>query len=289
MKTHTLIALATASITATSQAALTTDLVGYYDFETDLANKAPGASGTDGSWIGTQTLSQAGFTGNAAFNPGDGLSDRSTLLAGNSLNIVDGENSKVVIPFSSTDLGSTFTISAWTYLAPGATNGSNRFQAFESSDTGVYDVSWGTAGNYSTTGRNDYLGYVETTNTGTATSNLFDEEEWDHVLMTYDTSGANPTLSLYLNGSTTAISVTDTSGTFNFSSLNFGGSRDGGGEREWDGMIDEVALWTRDLTAAERTQVYQNGLNGLAVTVPEPSSTALLGLGGLALILRRRK
>ena len=35
---------------------------------------------------------------------------------------------------------------------------------------------------------------------------------------------------------------------------------------------------------------HRFGLNGLQINqVPEPSTTALLGLGGLALILRRRK
>ncbi|HAC81435.1 MAG TPA: hypothetical protein DCG06_14140 [Deltaproteobacteria bacterium] len=39
-------------------------------------------------------------------------------------------------------------------------------------------------------------------------------------------------------------------------------------------------------------RIYDNTLNDAAVAalaVPEPSTTALLGLGGLALILRRRK
>ena len=286
-KKQYLTTLATGLALATpTHAALTANLVAYYDFESDLSNQAPGASGTDATWVGTQTFSEAGFTGNAAFDPGDGLSDRSTLLVGNALNIADIDNTHINVPFSSATLGSTFTISAWTYLAPGASNGSNRFQALESSDSGVYDVSWGTTGNYSTTGRNDYIGYVETASV--PASNQFAEEEWDHVLMTYDTSGANPTVSIYINGAAVPLTGTDTSGTFSFSSLHFGDARTGAsGDRDWDGMIDEVAIWDRALTADERTQVYNNGLNGIAI--PEPSSSLLLGLGGLALALRRRK
>lgn len=37
------------------------------------------------------------------------------------------------------------------------------------------------------------------------------------------------------------------------------------------------------------SQIFTGGDTAFAVAVPEPSSTALLGLGGLALILRRRK
>ncbi len=58
---------------------------------------------------------------------------------------------------------------------------------------------------------------------------------------------------------------------------------DGVGTSGFNGSITEVRLFT--FTAGE----FVTGDLLTAATVPEPSSTALLGLGGLALILRRRK
>lgn len=63
------------------------------------------------------------------------------------------------------------------------------------------------------------------------------------------------------------------------------------------GLNDTTVTFTFDLTQEERqnsvTQIAHTMdnvvLTGSVSAVPEPSSTALLGLGGLALILRRRK
>jgi len=56
-----------------------------------------------------------------------------------------------------------------------------------------------------------------------------------------------------------------------------------GGAAFFDGQIDEARIVTFD--TGESTQNILNTLQA----VPEPSSVALLGIGGLALILRRRK
>ncbi len=55
----------------------------------------------------------------------------------------------------------------------------------------------------------------------------------------------------------------------------------------FSGSIDDVQIYDEALSASDATFLLNNA--GTAVGVPEPSSTALLGLGGLALILRRRK
>lgn len=54
---------------------------------------------------------------------------------------------------------------------------------------------------------------------------------------------------------------------------------DGNVDRHFDGLIDQVQIYDTALSVGE--------LN--AIAVPEPSSAALLGLGGVALILRRRR
>ncbi|WP_235203457.1 LamG-like jellyroll fold domain-containing protein [Sulfuriroseicoccus oceanibius] len=56
-------------------------------------------------------------------------------------------------------------------------------------------------------------------------------------------------------------------------------------ERPFVGSMGEVAIYDTALTLTELDDVRVNGV----AAVPEPSSAALLGLGGLAMILRRRK
>lgn len=61
---------------------------------------------------------------------------------------------------------------------------------------------------------------------------------------------------------------------------------DNGGGEEATTLVSNLALFDTALSAAEVTAL---GAVGTAIAVPEPSSTALLGLGGFTLILRRRK
>ncbi len=266
---------------ATTQAALTTNLVGYYQFESDLTDSS--GNGNDATstftWDTGVNATGPGFTGNAAFDGGDGLSDRGTLLVGNSLNVVDANGEYITVPLGTTELGTAFTISAWTYLAPGASNGSPRFHAFEASNN--WDVSWGTV-NGDTDNMIAYVGQVLLSPEAPVT-----HETWQHVAHVFTTEGANTRLTVYVDG-TSVITGTTATGNMNFAALHFGDYRAGTSDRDWDGMLDEVAIWDRALDTTEITGVYQAGLAGVAI--PEPSSSAfLIGLGGVAFLLRRRQ
>lgn len=61
------------------------------------------------------------------------------------------------------------------------------------------------------------------------------------------------------------------------------------GQGNWDGKIDDLAIWTRALSSQELTTIYSAGLAGqpLLTLVPEPSVMAMFGLGILMVVWMR--
>lgn len=78
---------------------------------------------------------------------------------------------------------------------------------------------------------------------------------WAHVAVTFDSSK----LKLYVDGTMVAEHVLPSPGPVTeIGGLVIGGHRAGTG-RNYDGLIDEVALWSRALTAAEITELHHSG------------------------------
>lgn len=103
-----------------------------------------------------------------------------------------------------------------------------------------------------------------------------DFSAWNHIALTLDS--ANNQSILYLNGVQTATSTWAAGETFNILQL---GSQFGAGVRASpNASIDEVKIYDETLDSAAIANLS---------AVPEPSSTVLIGIGGIALILRRRK
>lgn len=79
---------------------------------------------------------------------------------------------------------------------------------------------------------------------------------WAHVLMTFERNQ----LQLFVDGSVVATHTLPTPGpAAEWAGLIIGGHRDGVG-RNFDGMIDEVALWQRVLTPTEIAILYNSGI-----------------------------
>lgn len=57
-----------------------------------------------------------------------------------------------------------------------------------------------------------------------------------------------------------------------------------------NGVLDDVAFYNEEMSSAQISTIYNNGLNGIGA-VPEPSSASLLviGLGGLAALRRLKR
>jgi len=273
------VTVALLSVAVTLNAALTTGLVAYYDFD-DLANDAAGSAAA---------LTEAGtgrYTGTAA-----GVYGKAAEFTGK----IDDCLHATISFGAGSDLGSSFTIAAWYNLDTDASNLAvpvKRFYVFESADLKNYDLSYGVRNFNGGTSFNDTQTYAGKQDFVTH-NNVHTPGVWQHVLITYVDKAGKTTVSTYIDGvSVKKMTEVDTSSIL-ANGIHIGNARNGCTQRAFDGKIDEFAAWSRVLNPSEIAQVYRNGVNGVAVTaVPESTQSApstLLGLGGISLILRPRK
>ncbi|MCU0795594.1 MAG: LamG domain-containing protein [Akkermansiaceae bacterium] len=265
-------------------AALTTQLVAYWDFEGNALNSslASGGSAYNGTLIGNASL-----TGGA------------TRVGSGSL-VLDGAGDYLDVT-SIVNVNQPWTVSAW-YRADLAPGGSTRFMIFESSGNNSFAISFGLREGSPTTNTNHQTFTDNTPGTDqNASFNITDTataNTWYHVALAFTPSTPSSTGSLvtYINGnSTSTLTIPITDSLVVPTGFHIGTYRNADG-RWFDGAIDEVAIWNRTLAATEinnantgvnADSLYQRGLSGLAV--PEPSVALLGGLGLLALLGRRQR
>ncbi|MGE9269008.1 MAG: LamG-like jellyroll fold domain-containing protein [Verrucomicrobiales bacterium] len=114
--------------------------------------------------------------------------------------------------------------------------------------------------------------------------------EWNSYVINFTASGLNDgkgTLGFYHNG---ALVGSDSTFTFNMvqSRLNYGGTGNTGTEsRNYNGGLDDFALYTRTLTTEEITGLHNRTITPLQI--PEPGSLILLFGAGLLPLTRRKR
>lgn len=85
------------------------------------------------------------------------------------------------------------------------------------------------------------------------TSEKINDGSWHHVAGTYGSDGAE----IFIDGRQVAISSSDCSGAFMpVSSSVFVGQFVGGGNYEWNGSLDDAAIWNKKLSLEDIKQIY---------------------------------
>ena len=202
--------------------------------------------------------------------PGAGVADGASGIVGHAL-VLDGA-AGIRLPYHQDNLGTSFTLALWYWQQTNDT----RQCVYQTRDnyTATYEAQ---AGAHST-----FASYVGQELAGTLTTGL---REWVHLTHTFSTVGGTTTLSVYTNGVLARSKSVSSNGVFHANQvrgLHVGAYRLATGPADgrcFKGMIDELALWGRSLSAAEVAAVYQRGVGGqkLAFTAaPVP----VISLGG---------
>jgi hypothetical protein len=281
MKKQLVTTLLAASALSASAASIHEGLLNYWALEADASDTASsftestGATSDNGSVNGTTSFA-TGLFGNAANLPGG---------AGNNITVLDGGGSTAGGVANDVDrTGSDLTISVWIKAA-----------AWDTAWQGI--VSHGEQNDYRIARRGNnnpallaYAGGTGDIQTGTSYgATPAGDGLWHHIVATTANGGATQ---LYVDGvleATGAGPASIAQSTANNNLLCIGCNPDNG--REFNGLIDDLAMWDRVLTPSQIATIHSSGLAGTslgAITIPEPS-TALLGLLGALGLLRRRR
>ena len=231
-------------------------LLAHWTFDEGAGNTAADSSGSGLTATTTAATTWiAGKSGNAANNPKFTLSDSSSLA------LADGNTAFTISLWANTTTNNGFTVLAG---FEGTGGGGDRYAIKASS--GVIQATLGGA-----TASADLA----------ATSN----GNWIHIVAVNDPTAGNS--KVYIDGlqsGTNGSVINLSSTTSEFTMGTYWNSN------SWDftGALDDVQVYDEALSLADVQLLNANpGLN--LTTIPEPFSAALLGLGGLALIMRRRK
>jgi len=226
---------------------------------------------------GTETYTHTGLTNGTKYyyrisavdNSGNESSKTSdvnatpVLLGGGNALSFDGTDDYVDVSYTSGQIESEISISAWVNLPSNSDGGHIIFNGCCGTDASWY---WGMILENSQSGGGiqpkimlhtdqgiNGAGHIPSSGTGIVTPNT----GWHHVAMTYSSN----TLKIYLDGSAVHTATVQGSDVTESNQVNIGGweNADGTFNGSMNGKIDEIAIWNDGLTQAEVTALYNSG------------------------------
>lgn len=282
-KTMTLAVVAAVvfALVPAAQAALVDNLRSYWSFESSLVDQAHGLAGSgstvadDGSFGGTNGGYDTGKFGSA-------LDTNTTAATG-----VNGTGYATITASADTKLSGAADLSVSVWVQWNGASSSHAWEAVYSH--GDANMEYRLARhNGSTT---NVACRVNNADIPDGSSNNAFDGSWHHVAIAYDNDGGANNFSIWLDG--TKKMATQNAGTFGTQDDNFrigGNAQPSAGDRLWGGQIDDLAVWDRVITDAEVAEIYNSGDGKeVASLIPEPATMMLIALGGLGVLVRRRR
>lgn len=149
----------------------------------------------------------------------------------------------------------TATTRGWTLLQASAGSGAIRFYAVNAASAVIADVT---------------------------TTSQFNDNQWHHVVVTIPSGVASSGIKIYVDGSNQSVSAAGAGGTIDNPAVPFriGGPSDGTDPNyNWDGYIDEVAVYNSVLSATRVSAHYAARL--YTTSLLQPGNEIIIGLGNL--------
>ena len=230
---------------------------------------------------GNQSLTDRGTTGATGTESGNFA--YSTTVAPSNYGGYSGsfDGSSGAVDFGDIDALdglSTMTITAWIRMDSAGEGGAGRIVRKRDGTTSGFETYY-----HATDSELEFVAKNSVANGGGSIS----FGDWTFIAMTYDSVAEEAT---FYTGDGTTLSGPDTvtlaSGSLGSNSVSLLIGNIEADSRTFDGLIDNVRIYDSVENSASLESIMQ--FND-ASFVPEPSSTALLGLGGLAFALRRRR
>ena len=113
-----------------------------------------------------------------------------------------------------------------------------------------------------------------------------DTAEWHHAVVAFDAD--TDTFMFYVDGELVGAASSSTLNMDQSTAFRIGGQAAGSHSRDFNGLIDDAALWSRTLSEFEIGQLYSGAQLAYSV-IPEPGTLVMLPLAAGALLMRRRR
>lgn len=153
-------------------------------------------------------------------------------------------------------LGNSFTIGSWYYVTNVNTSG----RTFLWEGANDFDLSLGNGSSGNTTA----TAYNSTAQTLTV-PNALTTGTWRHVMQVYSSVSGTTQMTVYLDGETVGTTAGVASSTISDTAIHLATAR-AANVRPLYGLMDETAVWSRAISAAEALNAYNRGLAGAALT-----------------------